>query len=119
MIGRQALSAAVKRVSISANKTTNQVRMRFSGTTSLTLEASDIDFSLRSQFTMQGVPQENFPGEHLTAVRAGFLLSVLASFPKDVTEIVMLLGDPTRAMLIKSSVDSERVCLVMPMQVLE
>lgn len=119
VIGRQALSAAVKRVSISANKTTNQVRMRFSGTTSLTLEASDIDFSLHSQFTMQGVPQENFPGEHLTAVRAGFLLSVLASFPKDVTEIVMLLGDPTRAMLIKSSVDSERICLVMPMQVLE
>lgn len=119
VINRQALAAAIKRVSISANKSTNQIKMRFNGGSSLTLEASDIDYSLQSKMTINTEKQENFPGEHLLGVRAAFFLSMLGTFGKDVAEITMLLGDPNRAMLIKSDIDSERVALIMPMQIVD
>lgn len=119
VLNRSVLSAAVKRVSISANKSTNQIRLRFNGGSRLTLEASDIDFSLQSKFSVDTVSQKNLEGEHLTAVRASLFLSILSTFAKDVTEIVMLMGEPNRAMLVKSSADSERVCLIMPMQVVD
>ena len=119
VISRSTLAAAIKRVSISANKATNQIKMRFNGGSSLTLEASDIDYSLQSKMTINTEKQENFPGEHLLGVRAAFFLSVLGTFGKDVAEITMLLGDPNRAMLIKSDIDSERVALIMPMQIVD
>lgn len=93
--------------------------MRFNGGSSLTLEASDIDYSLQSKMTINTEKQENFPGELLLGVRAAFFLSVLGTFGKDVAEITMLLGDPNRAMLVKSDIDSERVALIMPMQLVD
>lgn len=117
VINRALLAGAVKRVSISANKSTNQVKLCFDGSEHLVLEASDIDFSLQSKMTISTKSQVNVPGEHLTAVRASFFLSVLSTFGKDVNEITLLMGEPTRAILIKKDMDNERVCLVMPMQI--
>lgn len=117
VVNRSMLTAAVKRVRISANQTTEQIRLRFNGSTSLALEASDIEYSLQSKMTINTEKQENFPGEHLFALRASFFLSLLGTFGKDVTEVTLLLGDPARAVLVKSAVDSERVCLIMPMQI--
>lgn len=118
-ISRNLLASAVKRVSISANKSTNQVRLRFDGGEHLTLEASDIDFSLHSDMTIATKPQVDVPGGHLTAVRASFFLSVLGTFGKDVEDIVLFMGDPNRAILVKRDMESERVALIMPMQVLD
>ena len=106
------LNAAVNRASISANSATNQICLAFDGANNLTISAQDVDFSTSSKATIPTTSQQNLR-DFKIGVRATVLCACVGVFKS--SHVLLTFSDPSRAIVIKSS-DSNRIALLMPMQ---
>ena len=93
-IGRQDLLNSIKRVSIFANKTTHQVRLKINGS-ELTISAEDLDFANEANERLTC----NFEGEDMEiGFNSKFIMDMLGNISSD--NIVMELSAPNRAGII-------------------
>ena len=111
-VDRQSFLNSIKGVSIFANKTTNQVRFKISGS-ELTISAEDIDFSNEANERLTC----SYEGDDMEiGFNSKFVLEMLANVSSE--NIIIELSDPNRAGIIlpgemdKSKVDM--LMLVMP-----
>jgi DNA polymerase-3 subunit beta len=111
-LNRHDFQAALRRVSIFSNKSTNQVVLNIQGS-ELQLAAQDVDFSFEGNERMKC----QYDGEDLAiAFNARFLIEMLGA--TDADEIRMELSTPTKAGIIKPSEQDENeelLMLVMPL----
>ena len=117
VLNRKSLIAAINRVSGSADSATNAVRLEFDGSNSLKISARDIDFSKSSKVTMPTVSQTGFDGALVIGVKCSYLLGNLGSFASE--NVVLMMSDANRAILVKETSDGSRTTLVMPTQLQE
>jgi DNA polymerase-3 subunit beta len=111
-IDRQQFLSSIRRVSIFANKTTHQVKLRLAGS-ELSLFAEDIDFSNEASERLTC----NYDGEDMEiGFNSRFLLEMLNNL--DTTEVKLEMSEPSRAGLLMPAVkDNEHediLMLVMP-----
>ncbi len=110
-IARMELLSSLKRISIYANKTTNQVRLKITGS-ELQISAEDLDFSNEANERLSC----EHDGEDIEiGFNARFLIELLSNL--EGKEVVMQLSEPNRAGLLvpKEKNDNEDVLmLVMP-----
>ena len=110
-IDRLEILNSLKRISIYANKTTNQVRLKITGS-ELQISAEDLDFSNEANERLSC----EHDGEDIEiGFNAKFLMEMLANL--DSKEITLQLSEPNRAGLIvpKEKNDNEDILmLVMP-----
>ncbi|MEO8719946.1 MAG: DNA polymerase III subunit beta [Ginsengibacter sp.] len=103
---------ALRRISVFSNKSTNQVALSISGS-QLQLSAQDVDFSFEGNERMNC----QYDGENLQiAFNARFLIEMLNA--ADTDEIVVELSTPTKAGIIKPTIQAENeelLMLVMPL----
>lgn len=113
-IDRGDIAGALKRVSIFANKTTNQVVLDIVGN-ALSLSAQDIDFSYEGKETLTC----NYNGEDMKiAFNARLMVEMIQNL--DGTEVSLELSTPTRAGILRPAekTDGEDLLmLVMPLMV--
>lgn len=112
IVDRMQLLSAIKRVSIFANKTTHQVKLRLAGS-EMHISAEDIDFANESNERLTC----NYDGVDMEiAFNSRFLLEMLGNI--DTTEVKMAMSEPSRAgLLMPSGSDNENediLMLVMP-----
>ncbi len=111
-VNKADFQGALRRVSIFSNKSTNQVVMSINGS-ELQLAAQDIDFSFEGTERMKC----QYSGEDLQiAFNAKFLIEMLNA--SDTDEITIDLSTPTKAGILKPSVQDEGedlLMLVMPL----
>lgn len=104
--------SALRRVSVFANKTTNQVALTISGS-QLQLQAQDIDFSFEGNERMSC----QYDGQDMRiAFNAKFLVEMLGII--DTSDIKLFLASSTRAGILKPAEETESedlVMLVMPL----
>ncbi len=115
VIDRNAFLSSIKRVSIFANKTTNQVRLKISGS-ELAISAEDLDFSNEANERLTC----NYTGEDLEiGFNSKFLSDMLGNL--DTENVVFELSAPNRAGLLfpesTDSKDEEILMLVMPVMI--
>ena len=110
-IGRLDLLNSLKRISIYANKTTNQVRLKITGS-ELQISAEDLDFSNEANERLSC----EHDGEDIEiGFNARFMMEMLNNLESK--EITLQLSEPSRAGLIvpKEKNDNEDILmLVMP-----
>ena len=111
-IDRQQFLSSIKRVSIFANKTTHQVKLRLAGS-ELSLSAEDIDFSNEANERLTC----NYDGDDMEiGFNSRFLLEMLNNL--DTSEVKLEMSEPSRAGLLMPAVsDNEHedvLMLVMP-----
>jgi len=111
-IDRQQFLSSIKRVSIFANKTTHQVKLRLAGS-ELSLSAEDIDFSNEANERLTC----NYDGDDMEiGFNSRFLLEMLNNL--DTTEVKLEMSEPSRAGLLMPSgsdnVHEDVLMLVMP-----
>ncbi len=103
---------AVKRVSITSNKTTHQIRLKLAGS-ELTISAEDIDFENESQEKLAC----SYAGEDMEiGFNSKYLLEMLNNM--DASTIVLELSQPNRAGVIvpaNQEADEDVLMLIMPM----
>lgn len=103
---------AVKRVSITSNKTTHQIRLKITGS-ELTISAEDIDFENESQEKMTC----SYEGEDMEmGFNSKYLLEMLTTM--DAPQIVLELSQPNRAGVIvpaNQEAEEDLLMLIMPM----
>lgn len=113
-INRNDFISALRRVSIFANKTTNQVVLEINGN-SVTLSAQDIDFSYEGKETLTC----QYNGEDMKiAFNAKLMVEMLGNMAGD--EIEVDLSTPTRAGIFKPTEKAENediLMLLMPLMV--
>lgn len=113
-INRNDFISALRRVSIFANKTTNQVVLEINGN-SLTMSAQDIDFSYEGKETLNC----QYNGEDMKiAFNAKLMVEMLGNMDGD--DIQMDLSTPTRAGIVRPTdkVENEDLLmLLMPLMV--
>ena len=111
-VSKADFQGALRRVSIFSNKSTNQVVMSINGS-ELQLAAQDIDFSFEGTERMKC----QYNGEDLQiAFNAKFLIEMLNA--SDTDEVTIDLSTPTKAGILKPSVQDEGedlLMLVMPL----
>lgn len=111
-VGKADFQGALRRVSIFSNKSTNQVVMSINGS-ELQLAAQDIDFSFEGTERMKC----QYNGEDLQiAFNAKFLIEMLNA--ADTDEVTIDLSTPTKAGILKPSIQDEGedlLMLVMPL----
>ena len=112
VIDRSAFLSSIKRVSIFANKTTHQVRLKLSGS-ELSIHAEDLDFSNEANERLTC----NYSGEDMEiGFNSRFLSEMLSNI--DTENVVFEMSAPNRAGILlpeKSSDEGEDVLmLVMP-----
>lgn len=111
-VNRNEFQAALRRMSVFSNKSTNQVALTISGR-ELQLAAQDVDFSFEGNERMGC----EYDGEDLQiAFNAKFLIEMLSSAETD--EVVVELSTPTKAGILKPSQqkeDEDLLMLVMPL----
>ncbi len=111
-VNRQDFQAALRRISIFSNKSTNLVTLSISGN-ELQLTAQDIDFSQEGNERMTC----HYEGEDITiSFNARFIIEMLASTTSE--EIRLELSTPTKAGLIKpveQEENEELLMLAMPL----
>lgn len=111
-IDRGEFLMAVKRVSITSNKTTHQIRLKLVGS-DLTISAEDIDFENESQEKLTC----SYVGEDMEiGFNSKYLLEMLNNM--DAPQIVLELSQPNRAGVIvpaAQETDEELLMLIMPM----
>lgn len=111
-VSKTDFQGALRRVSIFSNKSTNQVVMSINGS-ELQLAAQDIDFSFEGTERMKC----QYNGEDLQiAFNAKFLIEMLNA--SDTDEVTIDLSTPTKAGILKPSVQDEGedlLMLVMPL----
>ena len=111
-IDRVQFLSSIKRVSIFANKTTHQIKLKLAGS-ELALSAEDIDFSNESNERLTC----NYDGDDMEiGFNSRFLMEMLNNM--DTSEIKLEMSDPSRAgLLTPASKDNESediLMLVMP-----
>jgi DNA polymerase-3 subunit beta len=111
-IDRQQFLSSIKRVSIFANKTTHQVKLRLAGS-ELSLSAEDIDFSNEANERLTC----NYDGDDMEiGFNSRFLLEMLNNL--DTSEVKLEMSEPSRAgLLMPAGSDNEHedvLMLVMP-----
>ncbi len=113
-ISRTDFMSALRRVSIFANKTTNQVVLEINGN-ALQLSAQDIDFSYEGKETLSC----QYNGEDMKiAFNAKLMIEMLNNLDGD--EIQLELSTPTRAGIFKPTTNAENedvLMLLMPLMV--
>ena len=111
-INRNMFLTSLKRVAIFSNKTTNQVRLKLSGS-SLTINAEDIDFSSKAE---ERLPCDYNGADMQIGFNSKFLIEVLNNIQSD--DITLEMSEPSRAGIIKpvdGLEDGEEILmLVMP-----
>ena len=111
-IDRAQFLSSIKRVSIFANKTTHQVKLKLAGS-ELALSAEDVDFSNESNERLTC----NYVGEDMEiGFNSRFLMEMLNNI--ETTEIRLEMSEPSRAGLlmpaIKDNENEDILMLVMP-----
>ncbi len=111
-IDRNGLQSSIKRVSIFANKTTNQVRLKMTGS-ELVISAEDLDFSNAANERLTC----NYQGEDMEiGFNSRFLTEMIANMESE--EAVVEMSAPNRAGIIlpggEKSGDEDILMLVMP-----
>ena len=111
-IDRTELLSSIKRVSIFANKTTNQVRLKMTGS-DLVISAEDLDFSNEANERLTC----NYQGEDMEiGFNSRFLVEMLANI--DAQETIIQMSAPNRAGIIVPGGDTagneDILMLVMP-----
>lgn len=110
-IDRQQFLSSIKRVSIFANKTTHQIKLKLAGS-ELALSAEDIDFSNEANERLTC----NYSGEDMEiGFNSRFLMEMLNNL--DTTVVRLEMSEPSRAGLLKPSESNENediLMLVMP-----
>ncbi|MFT7611481.1 MAG: DNA polymerase-3 subunit beta [Parvicellaceae bacterium] len=111
-IDRTGLQNSIKRVSIFANKTTNQVRLKMTGS-DLMISAEDLDFSNAANERLTC----NYQGEDMEiGFNSRFLVEMITNMDSD--EAIIEMSAPNRAGIIlpggEKSGDEEILMLVMP-----
>ena len=110
-IDRLQFLSSIKRVSIFANKTTHQIKLKLAGS-ELSLSAEDIDFANEANERLTC----NYAGEDLEiGFNSRFLMEMLNNL--DTTEIRLEMSEPSRAGLLMPAVateDEDILMLVMP-----
>ncbi|MFY8019655.1 MAG: DNA polymerase III subunit beta, partial [Bacteroidia bacterium] len=111
-IDRAELLMSVKRVSITSNKTTHQIRLKLAGS-DLTISAEDIDFENEAQEKLTC----SYEGEDMEiGFNSKYLLEMLNSM--DALQVTLEMSQPNRAGVIVPSVQEpgeEMLMLIMPM----
>ncbi len=112
IIDRAQFLGSIKRVSIFANKTTHQIKLKIAGS-ELALSAEDLDFSNEANERLTC----NYDGEDLEiAFNSRFLLEMLNNI--DTKEVKLEMSIPSRAGLLmpaeSSNADEDILMLVMP-----
>lgn len=114
IIGKGDFISALRRVSIFANKTTNQVVLDINGN-SVTISAQDIDFSYEGKETLTC----QYTGEDMKiAFNAKLMVEMLGNMDGD--DIQMDLSTPTRAGIVRPTEKTENedlLMLLMPLMV--
>lgn len=112
IVNKNDFQSALRRVSVFANKSTNQVALTITGS-ELQMAAQDVDFSNEGNERMSC----QYNGEDLQiAFNARFLIEMLSA--ADTSDIKMELSTPTKAGLIKPTEQAEGedlLMLVMPL----
>jgi len=110
-IDRMQFLSSIKRVSIFANKTTHQIKLKLAGS-ELSLSAEDIDFSNKSNERLTC----NYTGQDLEiGFNSRFLMEMLSNL--DTTEVRLEMSESSRAGLLMPSEAKEHediLMLVMP-----
>ena len=110
-IDRTQFLSSVKRVSIFANKTTHQIKLKLAGS-ELSLSAEDIDFSNKSNERITC----NYAGEDMEiGFNSRFLMEMLNNL--ETNEVRLEMSEPSRAGLLMPSESNENediLMLVMP-----
>jgi DNA polymerase-3 subunit beta len=107
LVNRNDFQAALRRVSVFSNKSTNQVVLHISGN-ELRLTAQDVDFSFEGNERMSC----SYQGEDMQiAFNARFLVEMLSAI--DTEEVRLELSTPTKAGLVKPSEQAEGEDLLM------
>jgi len=110
-IDRAQFLSSVKRVSIFANKTTHQIKLKLAGS-ELSLSAEDIDFANKSNERITC----NYAGEDMEiGFNSRFLMEMLNNL--ETTEVRIEMSEPSRAGLLMPSESNENediLMLVMP-----
>lgn len=111
-VGREDLLKSIKRVSIFANKTTHQVRLKISGS-ELAISAEDLDFANEANERLTC----SYEGEDMEiGFNSRFLIDMLGNLKSD--NIVLELSAPNRAGIIlpaeKDEAEEDMLMLVMP-----
>lgn len=111
-INRNLFLTSLKRVAIFSNKTTNQVRLKLSGS-ALTINAEDLDFSSKAE---ERLPCDYNGSDLQIGFNSKFLIEVLNNLQSD--DITLEMSEPSRAGIIKpidGLEDGEEILmLVMP-----
>lgn len=114
VVERELFLSTVKRVSIFANSTTNQIKFTLDPSGYVEISAEDIDFggSAKEKLncTYNGEPME-------IAFNAKFIIDILGHL--DSEKVMFKFGSPTRAAIVQpyeTSEDKEILMLVMPMR---
>lgn len=110
-IDRLQFLSSIKRVSIFANKTTHQIKLKLAGA-ELALSAEDIDFSNEANERLTC----NYDGDDMEiGFNSRFLMEMLNNI--DSTEVKLAMSEPSRAGILTPSVsdeDEDILMLVMP-----
>lgn len=110
-IDRMQFLSSIKRVSIFANKTTHQIKLKLAGS-ELSLSAEDLDFSNKSNERLTC----NYSGEDLEiGFNSRFLMEMLGNL--ETAEVRLEMSEPSRAGLLMPSETKEHediLMLVMP-----
>ena len=111
VIDRLQFLSSIKRVSIFANKTTHQIKLRLAGS-ELSLSAEDIDFANEANERLTC----NYDGDDMEiGFNSRFLMEMLNNL--DSTEVKLEMSEPSRAGLLKPFAAAENediLMLVMP-----
>ena len=111
-INRNLFLTSLRRVAIFSNKTTNQVRLKLSGS-SLVINAEDLDFSSKAE---ERLPCDYNGNDMQIGFNSKFLIEVLNNLQSD--DITLEMSEPSRAGIIKpidGLEDGEEILmLVMP-----
>lgn len=94
-INRNLFLTSLKRVAIFSNKTTNQVRLKLSGS-SLTINAEDVDFSSKAE---ERLPCDYNGSDMQIGFNSKFLIEILSNLESE--DITLEMSEPSRAGIIK------------------
>ncbi|NCX95103.1 MAG: DNA polymerase III subunit beta [Chitinophagia bacterium] len=113
-VNRLDFAGVIRRVSIFANKTTNQIKLNIMGS-SLEISAQDLDYSYDGKETLSC----QYTGEDMMiAFNAKLLVELVSNM--DANEITMELSTPNRAAIFKPSTAEDNVnvlALLMPLMI--
>jgi len=113
-IDRVSLIQSLRRISIYANKTTNQIVLKINGD-NIEIKAQDLDYSNEARETLEC----QYSGDEIeVAYNARFLIEMLSVL--DTEEVMLEMSTPNRAALLlpsSNNIEEDLLMLVMPVMV--